>query len=45
VLIEPRPWPGDSSQPFNRGQNRVEVLDAKTGDMLYSRDFSTVFGE
>jgi hypothetical protein len=48
VLIEPLPWPGDMSQPFddtNRGQNRVEVVDAKTGDLLYSRGFSTVFGE
>jgi hypothetical protein len=48
VLIEPLPWPGDMSQPFdntNRGINRVEVVDAKTGDLLYSRDFSTVFGE
>jgi hypothetical protein len=48
VLIEPLPWPGDMSQPFdntNRGQNRLEVADAKTGDLLYSRDFSTVFGE
>jgi hypothetical protein len=48
VLIEPLPWPGDPARPFdntNRGQNRVEVVDAKTGDLLYSRDFSTVFGE
>jgi hypothetical protein len=48
VLIEPLPWPGDMRQPFddtNRGNNRVEVADAKTGDLLYSRDFSTVFGE
>jgi len=48
VLIEPLPWPGDLSRNFdntNRGQNRVEVADAKTGDLLYSRDFSTVFGE
>ena len=48
VLIEPLPWPGDMSRPFddtNRGNNRVEVADAKTGDLLYSRDFSTVFGE
>jgi hypothetical protein len=48
VLIEPLPWPGDLAQNFdntNRGQNRVEVVDAKTGDMLYSRDFSTIFGE
>jgi len=48
VLIEPLPWPGNPARPFddtNRGNNRVEVVDAKTGDMLYSRDFSTVFGE
>jgi hypothetical protein len=48
VLIEPLPWPGDPARRFdntNRGQNRLEVVDAKTGDMLYSRDFSTVFGE
>jgi hypothetical protein len=48
VLIEPLPWPGSLSQRFddtNRGNNRVEVADAKTGDLLYSRDFSTVFGE
>lgn len=48
VLIEPLPWPGNMAQRFddtNRGNNRVEVADAKTGDLLYSRDFSTVFGE
>ncbi|HEX9171324.1 MAG TPA: M64 family metallopeptidase [Telluria sp.] len=48
VLIEPLPWPGDLTQNLdntNRGQNRVEVVDAKTGDLLYSRDFSTIFGE
>jgi hypothetical protein len=48
VLVEPLPWPGDTSKPFddsNRGQNRLEVADAKTGDLLFSRDFSTVFGE
>jgi len=48
VLIEPLPWPGDMAKNFdetNRGQNRVEVVDAKTGDLLYSRGFSTVFGE
>jgi hypothetical protein len=48
VLIEPLPWPGNLAQNFdsmNRGQNRVEVVDAKTGNMLYSRDFSTIFGE
>lgn len=48
VVIEPLPWPGNTARNFddtNRGQNRVEVADAKTGDLLYSRDFSTIFGE
>jgi len=48
VVIEPLPWPGDTARNLddtNRGQNRVEVVDAKTGDLLYSRGFSTVFGE
>ena len=48
VVIEPLPWPGSTARNLdetNRGQNRVEVVDAKTGDLLYSRGFSTVFGE
>ena len=48
VVIEPLPWPGHLSRNFDntdRGQNRVEVVDAKTGDLLYSRGFSTIFGE
>lgn len=48
VLIEPLPWPGDLSQAIdrtNRGQNMLEVVDARTGDLLYSRGFSTIFGE
>ncbi|RSZ56694.1 peptidase M64 [Massilia atriviolacea] len=48
VVIEPLPWPGDLSQNLdttNRGQNMVEVVDVRTGDQLYSRGFSTIFGE
>jgi hypothetical protein len=48
VVIEPLPWPGDLQQPFdqtNRGVNRLEVADADTGELLYSRGFSTVFNE
>lgn len=48
VVVEPLPWPGDTGKNLdqtNRGQNRVEVVDAKTGDLLYSRGFSTIFGE
>ncbi|MYM33920.1 peptidase M64 [Duganella sp. FT94W] len=48
VVIEPLPWPGSLSQtldPTNRGNNLVEVVDAKTGKLLYSRGFSTIFAE
>jgi hypothetical protein len=48
VVIEPLPWPGDmhrTRDDTNRGNNMVEVVDAKTGDLLYSRGFNTVFGE
>ncbi|TFW28209.1 IgA Peptidase M64 [Duganella callida] len=48
VVIEPLPWPGNMSQTIdntNRGNNLVEVTDPKTGKLLYSRGFSTVFAE
>ena len=48
VVIEPLPWPGSMARTMddtNRGNNRLEVVDAKTGDLLYARGFSTVFGE
>lgn len=48
VVIEPLPWPGSLARTLddtNRGQHRVEVVDARTGELLYSRGFSTVFGE
>ncbi|MES2742555.1 MAG: M64 family metallopeptidase [Pseudomonadota bacterium] len=48
VVIEPLPWPGSMQQTLDgtgRGVNRFEVLDAKSGALLYSRGFSTIFGE
>ncbi|WP_338767034.1 M64 family metallopeptidase [Massilia sp. METH4] len=48
VVIEPLPWPGDMTRTLDdtgRGINKVEVVDARTGKLLYSRGFSTVFGE
>ncbi|NGZ82687.1 IgA Peptidase M64 [Duganella aceris] len=48
VVIEPLPWPGDLRATIdntNRGNNLVEVVDAKSGALLYSRGFSTVFAE
>lgn len=48
VVLEPLPWPGDmarTTDSTNRGVNLVEVRDKQTGALLYSRGFSTVFGE
>ena len=48
IVIEPLPWPGNPAQAIdatNLGANKVEVTDAKSGELLYSRGFSTVFGE
>jgi hypothetical protein len=48
VLIEPLPWPGDMARTIdntNRGNNLLEVVDPQSGKLLYSRGFSTIFGE
>jgi len=48
VVIEPLPWPGliaRSLDDSNRGVDRFEVIDPKTGAVLYSRGYSTIFGE
>ncbi|GAB3388784.1 IgA Peptidase M64 [Lysobacter fragariae] len=48
VVVEPLPWPGNPARPLddtNRGINKFEVVDRKSGRVLYSRGFSTVFGE
>jgi hypothetical protein len=48
VVVEPLPWPGNPARPLDdtdRGQNLFEVVDPKTNRVLYSRGYSTVFGE
>jgi hypothetical protein len=48
VVVEPLSWPGNPARALdntNLGNNKVEVVDAKTGELLYSRGFSTIFGE
>ena len=48
VVVEPLPWPGNPARPIddsNRGVNRLEVVDAASGRLLYSRGYSTIFGE
>jgi hypothetical protein len=48
VVVEPLPWPGNPAQPLdatNRGSQKFEVVDPDSGRVLYSRGYSTVFGE
>ncbi len=48
IVIEPLPWAGNPARPIdttNRGVNLFEVVDPASGAVLYSRGFSTIFGE
>lgn len=48
VVVEPLPWPGNPARPIdttNRGIQKFEVVDPDSGRVLYSRGYSTVFGE
>jgi IgA Peptidase M64/Peptidase M64 N-terminus len=48
VVVEPLPWPGNPSRPAddtNRGKYFFEVVDAATNRVLYSRGFSSIYGE
>ena len=48
VVIEPLPWPGNPSQAIdssNLGKYFLEVRDAKTKQVLYSRGFASIYGE
>jgi hypothetical protein len=48
VVIEPLPWPGNPAKPIdatNRGKYFFEVVDRASGRVLYSRGFSSIFGE
>jgi hypothetical protein len=48
VVIEPLPWPGNPAKPTdstNRGTYFFEVRDASTQRVLYSRGFSSIYGE
>ena len=48
IVREPGAWPGNPARPIddtNLGKYLFEVLDRKTNRVLYSRGFSSVFGE
>ena len=48
VVLEPLPWPGHPMRPVddtNRGKYFFEIVDAASGRILYSRGFSSIYGE
>lgn len=48
VVIEPLPWPGNPSRPLdntNRGKYFFEVVEAASNKVVYSRGFSSIYGE
>jgi hypothetical protein len=48
VVVEPLPWPGNPSRRVdttNRGKYFFEIFDAADGQMLFSRGFSSIYGE
>jgi len=48
IVIEPLPWPGDMAKTIddtNLGNYFFEVRDQASGRVLYSRGFSSVYGE
>ena len=48
VVVEPLPWPGNQSQAIDRtnlGKYFFEVVDEASGQPIYSRGFSSIYGE
>jgi len=47
-VVREGPWPGPPDRridPTGLGRYRFEVRDARTGDVLYSRGYASVYGE
>ncbi len=48
VVIEPLAWPGNTQRPLDRtlrGKYLFEVVAADSGDITWSRSFSSIYGE
>ena len=48
VIIEPLPWPGNPARPIDPtdlGKYFFEVVDAASGQTVFSRGFSSIYGE
>ena len=48
LVLEPLVWPGNPARPIDetfRGKYSFEILAVESGELLYSRSFSSVYGE
>ncbi|HSD68896.1 MAG TPA: M64 family metallopeptidase [Woeseiaceae bacterium] len=48
LVLEPLPFPGNLAQPKDktlRGKYAFEILDKESGALLWSRSFSSIYGE
>ena len=48
IVVEPRPWAGNPARPIddtNRGKYLFEVVDTGSGKVIFSRGFSSIYGE
>jgi len=48
VVLEPLPFPGNLQQPIDatlRGKYAFDIVDAASGDIAWSRSFSSIYGE
>ena len=48
VVVEPLPWPGNPAQPLDvtrRGKYVLEILLTENEERVYSRSFSSIYGE
>src|SRR6187549_1099011 len=48
IVVEPLPWAGNPAKPIddtNRGKYFFEVIDNATNRVLFSRGFSSIYGE
>jgi hypothetical protein len=48
VVIEPLPWTGNMHRPIDetlRGKYLFEIVDPESGDVAWSRSFSSIYGE
>ncbi len=48
LVVEPLPWAGNMAQPEDRtgrGKYLFEIVDPASGDIAWSRSFSSIYGE